>query len=149
MMNTTNPTAAALDTCASELLREVETLQSDRFWERVEGLQICGPSRAPVRSLLGTGARPGGSACPSDRLQRGGPGMSIWGRVQVGGQWRPAYISTAGFFVSPHIGGPWRPGTSRERAGFQERIACHQHTTGRIWDDELYTAPAIVVSGVE
>ena len=35
MMNTTNPTAAALDTCASELLREVETLQSDRFWERV------------------------------------------------------------------------------------------------------------------
>lgn len=27
--------AAALDTCASELLREVETLQSDRFWERV------------------------------------------------------------------------------------------------------------------
>lgn len=94
-------------------------------------------------------ARPGGSACPSDRLQRGGSGMSIWGRVQVGGQWRPAYISTAGFFVSPHIGGPWRPGTSRERAGFQERIACHQHTTGRIWDDELYTAPAIVVSGVE
>ena len=75
--------------------------------------------------------------------------MSIWGRVQVGGQWRPAYISTAVFFVSPYIGGPWRPGTSRERAGFQERIACHQHTTGRIWDDELYTAPAIVVSGVE
>lgn len=32
---TANPTAAALDTCASELLRPVETLQSDRFWERV------------------------------------------------------------------------------------------------------------------
>jgi hypothetical protein len=63
---------------------------------------------------------------------------TVWGRVRINGQYRPAYISDAGMFVSPCPTSSWRHISESERNTWQVRD--HQHTAGRIWDDTLYAA---------
>lgn len=65
-------------------------------------------------------------------------GEHYWGRVWINGRWRPGYHSNAGTFVAPMVGGAWRAMTAEDERTFQPRIATHQHTTGRIWDDAYY-----------